>query len=561
MSVQGALALIRARRAIADPNSGFVQQLELYESAGFEVDVRNQRVRRFLMSQASILRGDPIDDIMLSYYPSPLHSPAGSVASNGTFPAGINGFTALSSSDGVDGTSSPESGSSGVVHEQRRRRRRRSSAPSLESKANSADGAIGENASIAKSRQNSRAAISSTAAQGGMERHRASALEDRSSGEDDENGQRSSRSSISRARTGVFASPSDLSKPPPLGSNARGFFDEPDDPREQDRVTCDLIRDTFTSVSDPHEVMVTVSQGNLPGGVRSVRGNQSRVSPNIPRRSAATTAQALTQHKLPRPHFGAQKLRCKRCRRELAARDHVVEHDPGKGKDAFDVRKREKDAEQKSRDNRAALGASESGRSKDMEVKFGSMARPDVSTPAEEKTSAELKRTSTADSSGPVDNAVQSRDAPHSLSIEGQNGHAQPPYRSAANLSASLPPHLAALRLGRGQTQQASNGSSSGPGERPEKAEADGTSDGAADLTPRQPTAPCREDNTDEQPSSTQVLRNMLHSPQCSSYFVEPLAWMSALQNGEVAGRLDCPSSRCGSKLGSWDWAGMQCAW
>ncbi|KAJ1021692.1 hypothetical protein NDA16_003828 [Ustilago loliicola] len=51
----------------------------------------------------------------------------------------------------------------------------------------------------------------------------------------------------------------------------------------------------------------------------------------------------------------------------------------------------------------------------------------------------------------------------------------------------------------------------------------------------------------------------MLKSPTCSSYFIEPMAWMSDLSGGQVTGRLNCPSPKCGVKLGSWDWAGMQC--
>ena len=52
----------------------------------------------------------------------------------------------------------------------------------------------------------------------------------------------------------------------------------------------------------------------------------------------------------------------------------------------------------------------------------------------------------------------------------------------------------------------------------------------------------------------------MLKSPTCSAYFVEPMAWMSYLADGAVTGRLTCPAPKCAAKLGSWDWAGMQCA-
>lgn len=53
----------------------------------------------------------------------------------------------------------------------------------------------------------------------------------------------------------------------------------------------------------------------------------------------------------------------------------------------------------------------------------------------------------------------------------------------------------------------------------------------------------------------------LLSSPLCTSYFVEPLSWMgSALEDGAIGGKLVCPGQKCGSKLGSFDWAGQQCS-
>ena len=42
----------------------------------------------------------------------------------------------------------------------------------------------------------------------------------------------------------------------------------------------------------------------------------------------------------------------------------------------------------------------------------------------------------------------------------------------------------------------------------------------------------------------------------CQSVFVEPLSWMKALEEGDVQGKLSC---RCGSRLGNFNWAGLQC--
>ena len=42
----------------------------------------------------------------------------------------------------------------------------------------------------------------------------------------------------------------------------------------------------------------------------------------------------------------------------------------------------------------------------------------------------------------------------------------------------------------------------------------------------------------------------------CQSLFVEPLSWMKALEDGDVQGKISCS---CGSRLGNFNWAGLQC--
>jgi len=266
-----------------------------------------------------------------------------------------------------------------------------------------------------------------------------------------------------------------------MPSNASELFDNVDEAQEKDEnPSRRLIKEQFSSVKEDHEVLITISKGNLPGGVKSVKGNQGKANGDT---------------RLPKPHFRGLKLRCKMCRRELAARDHVVEHEAGRGKDAFDVRKREKDTDAKNKDGRMV-------RELGIEERFGAKARiQQPSSPPNEKVDSSIE-----------DGEQQQQQQQQQVS--NQNG-----IQTAASLSAQLPPHLAALRQGRA---------------------------GSAASSP------------DASPPSQ---RKMLHSSQCSSYFVEPLAWMSALKLGEVAGRLDCPNVRCGAKLGSWDWAGMQCAW
>ncbi|KAL3522461.1 hypothetical protein ACH5RR_015295 [Cinchona calisaya] len=45
--------------------------------------------------------------------------------------------------------------------------------------------------------------------------------------------------------------------------------------------------------------------------------------------------------------------------------------------------------------------------------------------------------------------------------------------------------------------------------------------------------------------------------PECSSIFVEPMKWMESVQGGCVEDKLQCIG--CKARLGSFNWAGMQC--
>ncbi|KAL4012093.1 hypothetical protein IC575_029174 [Cucumis melo] len=44
----------------------------------------------------------------------------------------------------------------------------------------------------------------------------------------------------------------------------------------------------------------------------------------------------------------------------------------------------------------------------------------------------------------------------------------------------------------------------------------------------------------------------------CTSIFVEPMKWMETLQDGHVEEKLVCIG--CKARLGSFNWAGMQCS-
>ncbi|CAK9165752.1 unnamed protein product [Ilex paraguariensis] len=45
--------------------------------------------------------------------------------------------------------------------------------------------------------------------------------------------------------------------------------------------------------------------------------------------------------------------------------------------------------------------------------------------------------------------------------------------------------------------------------------------------------------------------------PECSSIFVEPMKWMQSVEEGCVGDKLQCMG--CKARLGSFNWAGMQC--
>ncbi|KAJ3505705.1 hypothetical protein NLJ89_g7277 [Agrocybe chaxingu] len=56
------------------------------------------------------------------------------------------------------------------------------------------------------------------------------------------------------------------------------------------------------------------------------------------------------------------------------------------------------------------------------------------------------------------------------------------------------------------------------------------------------------------------VSAPILANPKCSGYFVEPMKWMEHfLSEGQLAGKITCPNKKCGAKLGNYDWAGAGC--
>ncbi|KIJ36307.1 hypothetical protein M422DRAFT_212249 [Sphaerobolus stellatus SS14] len=61
--------------------------------------------------------------------------------------------------------------------------------------------------------------------------------------------------------------------------------------------------------------------------------------------------------------------------------------------------------------------------------------------------------------------------------------------------------------------------------------------------------------------SANTISPPILLNATCSGYFVEPMKWMEPfLEAGNMAGKITCPNKKCGAKLGSYDWAGVQCS-
>lgn len=53
-------------------------------------------------------------------------------------------------------------------------------------------------------------------------------------------------------------------------------------------------------------------------------------------------------------------------------------------------------------------------------------------------------------------------------------------------------------------------------------------------------------------------LFNRYGEPECSSLFVEPLQWMTTVEEGAMEGKLSCV--HCDARLGYFNWSGIQCS-
>ncbi|CAO1634903.1 unnamed protein product [Parajaminaea phylloscopi] len=533
-----ALGLIRSRRSQAEPNPGFLEQLDLYERASYQVDLRHAPIRRFLMSKTDVLNGGRVEDLLMSYYPSPAVSPTPSSTGSSRGPL----WATMSPLSDATSTTTP--------HLVRR--------PSRTTTSSGTASAPGVDLSV------SPAMPTNT----------------------DELFAKDQAHLRAKGHNAIHGKGADEASMPP-----------------------EKVNDWATSLSSPHEVLVTRSFG-------------SRRPFNVPSESLRGHESLSNQGSIPKPThtaFGSTtRLRCRMCRREIAARDHVVEHEVGKGKGAFDMRKRNKDEKgERQSEGFVRRGEAEGGSTAPLnaEQKFGSVKRREASAGSDDSSSTPQS----SGSSGPSASGEQTGGDPshaglsalslkpqQEVLLDAQGSGNKPsamaptgrPIQSAASLTASLPPHLAALRAGRAPpgAQMAQNRALAQSRSRSENAVATRAKAAAtASETPtpvqseqsRDPdlrgkssdSMPSGIDGADEakatdSDSSTQAdeevskadadadaLPPLLPSTQCTSYFLEPLSWMSLpLDGSTLSGRLLCPNSACRHKLGGWDWAGLQCA-
>lgn len=238
-----------------------------------------------------------------------------------------------------------------------------------------------------------------------------------------------------------------------------------------------------------------------------------------------------------------RRLRCKMCRRELAAREHILEHESGQGQRSFAPRRRDMtqhrlDTEKRRQDKQKEIEEKQKERQR-----IAAEAAEDIIEQAEEdaiESDSEEEGEQKVKEGSPMQEDVPSNasaPAPAPEVQQPQQASTLPPARNVGatgrSLASRLPPQLAALRVSMPK----------GPA-----------------FTPPVNDESAIDDDDDNPPASAHPSSPpLLPSTICTSYFVEPLSWMQPqLENGQVTGKIICPNERCKSKLGNFDWAGCE---
>ncbi|SCZ88871.1 BZ3500_MvSof-1268-A1-R1_Chr2-1g04697 [Microbotryum saponariae] len=209
-------------------------------------------------------------------------------------------------------------------------------------------------------------------------------------------------------------------------------------------------------------------------------------------------------------------------RRELAAREHVLAHEPGKGQQAFAPHRR---------DMAAHRMEMEARRRDEMDKEERERAIPNVETDTSIRTSVDKTEKSPA-------TALAGLRISRPLPGLGVRAVVQRP-----TVSRPRPPSAPESTVNESTT---SSTSIPGSGEAPESSHSASASDAA-----KESEAEVKAREIFDPP--------ILPSHLCSSYFTEPLSWMSPiLESGALGGKIVCPNAKCGAKLGSFDWAGAR---
>ncbi|BGP32417.1 tyrosine protein phosphatase yvh1 [Rhodotorula toruloides] len=309
--------------------------------------------------------------------------------------------------------------------------------------------------------------------------------------------------------------------------------------------------------------------------------SSSTIAPAIPTLAPPPTRKRLTPRKTDSDHgrerqaekaeieeigsrgevvVSGRRIRCKMCRfcggmgrRELAAREHIVAHELGKGQQAFAPNRRDM----------AAYRAEQEQRRQDL-------SKPPQ--PVSAATSADTAATSPPVNplaalriSQPIagNRVVQPR--PSSIPkpqpvARPQPRQAQPHSDNPAEVSAAK----SALEVGTAPAASPAADSAAPPPDRDISVFPSTTSSSDRDISLFRSTTSSSSSPSFARPSASSTSSSdppLLPSPACSSYFVEPLSWMTPiLETGVLAGKITCPSKKCGAKLGNFDWAGTQCS-
>ncbi|KAI5451020.1 tyrosine protein phosphatase yvh1 [Naganishia albida] len=293
--------------------------------------------------------------------------------------------------------------------------------------------------------------------------------------------------------------------------------------------------------------------------------------------------------------YGKRKIRCKMCRRNLATREHMMDHILDQSPMPV-ARSRAPSV--------ISLGEAETSAAPRSRPPSISTSRPtfsmsQIETPdaAEKAVPSPRREESPAGSGEGVKKAVTDPGIMKGDALKLTTGRRVLDPRA---LAASLPPQLAALRAGvrplpapatvpspqddlvRRSSSPSAISTNSEPSPR------DSMDESALSTSPEKPglgrsaarrmsvlamtptgALPRRDSSasyTSRRGSSASAAGvsaanwPILVNPKCSGYFVEPLTWMEPmLASGVLAGKIVCPNEKCGAKIGSFDWAGVQC--